>query len=468
MRWLLTGLLLLPSVAAVAADTVPTVVFTGVTVVDVETGKAVPDRIVVVTGPKITAVVAAEGFKPPDGATVVPAAGKYLIPGLWDMHVHHIPWPGPGMLEVALANGVTGVRDLNGDPFVLKWRDEIAAGKRVGPRIVASGKYLDARLDGQPPDRVSADTPEEGRELVRQRKKAGADFIKVYSGLSPEVYQAVIEEAKAQGLPVAGHCPERVSALDASRLGQRSIEHLTGVAVSCSRGEAALRKEMATAFTGKNGYDIVALYPVIQKAMETPDEEKQAVLFAAFKKNRTWHVPTLVAQRPLPSLEADPDPRLKYTAWPFVQLWERIQTDDKFGKFREASSTYARTTVRAMHKAGVPLLAGTDAGGMMNVLVFPGFSLADELELLVGCGLTTADALRTATLNPALYLGEEKATGRVATDMRADLVLLDANPLVAIGNVRKIAGVMANGRWFPRSELDKMLAGVAESAAKKK
>ena len=466
MRWLLTGLLLLPSVAASGATPATTVVFTGVTVVDVEAGKAVPGRTVVVTGSKITAVVAAEGFKTPAGATVVPAAGKYLSPGLWDMHVHHeFPWT--GMLDLAVANGVTGVRDLNSEPFVLAWRDEIAAGKRVGPRIVASGKYLDAKLNGQPPGRVSADTPDKARELVRLRKKAGADLIKVYSGLDPEVYKAVVEEAKAQGLPVAGHCPERVSALDASRLGQRSIEHLTGVAVTCSRDEAALRKEMAAAFTGEHGYDITSTYPVIGKAMATPDEEKEAALFAAFKKNCTWQVPTLVVQRPLAARMA-PDPRLKYTHWAYVGLWERIQANDKFGKSRESMSAYARATVRAMHKAGVPLLAGTDAGGSMNVRVFPGFSLADELELLVACGLTPADALRTATLNPALYLGEEKAAGRVATDMRADLVLLDADPLAAIGNVRKIAGVMANGRWFPRSELDKMLAGVAESAAKKK
>jgi len=383
------------------------------------------------------------------------------------MHVHHeFPWT--GLLDLALANGVTGVRDMNSAPYVLAWRDEIRAGKRLGPRIVACGKRLDGRLNGQPPGRVSADTPAEGRELVRVRKREGADLIKVYSGLSPEVYRAVVEEAKAQGLPVAGHCPERVSAFDASRLGQRSIEHLTGVAVSCSRAEAALRKEMSAAFAGEHGYDIDATFPVIAAAMATPDEEKQAALFAAFKKNRTWQVPTLVVQRPLPTPKAAPDPRLKYMHWAVAQLWERIRANDKHGKFRESSSVYARATVRAMHKAGVPLLAGTDAGGATNVHVFPGFSLADELELLVGCGLTPAEALRTATLNPALYLGEEATAGTVTAGKRADLVLLDADPLAAIGNVRRIAGVMAHGRWLPRAELDKMLAGVAESAAQKK
>ena len=146
MKFLLTGCVLLVAVAARAADAPAPTVFTDVTVVDVESGKLVPERAVVVTGTKITAVVPATGYKPPEGATVVPAAGKYLIPGLWDMHVHHeFPWP--GFLDLALANGVTGVRDLNSEPFVLTWRDEIRAGKRTGPRIVASGKHLDARRE---------------------------------------------------------------------------------------------------------------------------------------------------------------------------------------------------------------------------------------------------------------------------------------------------------------------------------
>ena len=163
-----------------------------------------------------------------------------------------------------------------------------------------------------------------------------------------------------------------------------------------------------------------------------------------------------------------PDPRLKYTHWAIAQLWEHIQANDKFAKIRESQTLYARKIVRAMHKAGVPLLAGTDAGGATNAFVYPGFSLADELELLIECGLTPADALRTATLNPALYLGEQKTCGTIADGKHADLVLLDADPLTDIGNVRKIAGVMANGRWLPRTELDKMMAGVAELAIKKK
>jgi hypothetical protein len=202
--------------------------------------------------------------------------------------------------------------------------------------------------------------------------------------------------------------------------------------------------------------------------MEMPEQEQQAALFAAFKKNRTWQVPTLVAQRPLPGPKAPRDPRLKCTHWALVQFWEPVRAGDKHGKVRQSTGAYARATVRAMHRAGVRLLAGTDAGGPNKVHVFPGFSLADELELLVGCGLTPADALRTATLNPALSFGEEAAAGTVAEGKRADLVLLDADPLAAIGNERRIAGVMAQGRWLPRPALDNLLDGAAESAARKK
>lgn len=446
---------------SVRAEGTNTLIFADVTVVDVAAGTLLPNQTVVVASGKITKVAPAGKYEAPDGATVVPAAGKYLIPGLWDMHVHHDA-PLPGQLDLAVANGVTGVRDLNSEPFVLGWRDEINGGKRLGPRIVASGKYLDARMNGQRPDRITADIPEQAREMVRTRKQARVDFIKVYSGLSPEVYQVILEEARAQGLPVAGHCPERVPALEVSRLGQRSIEHLTGIALASSRDEAALRAKLEAAFTGPHGYDFDAINPVEEAAMSTTDPEQEARLFAELKRHQTWQVPTLVTQRPLPPVTS-PEPRLKYIHVGFSQLWKMIQTGDRYGKLREAKWTYARKTVRAMHQAGVPLLAGTDAGGALNVHVFPGFSLADELELFVKCGLTPADALRTATLNPARYFGEEASAGTVAAGKRADLVLLDADPLTAIGNVRQIAGVIVNGRWLPRSQLDRMLEAVAES-----
>jgi hypothetical protein len=202
--------------------------------------------------------------------------------------------------------------------------------------------------------------------------------------------------------------------------------------------------------------------------METPDEKKQAELFALLKKNRTWQVPTLVVQRPSypPKEGAAPDPRMKYMHPVLTQLWSRIQSMPRSHAVREAQFAYAKPVVRAMHKAGVPIMAGTDSGAIVGVGVYPGFSLADELELLVDCGLKPEDALRAATLNPALYLGEEDRCGTVAAGKSADLVLLDSDPLTEIGNVRKIAGVMARGKWLERADLDRMLNDAAKAANK--
>ena len=467
MRLILNAGLLLMIAVARAEESVKPIVFSDVTVVDVESGRLIPNRSVVIDGTKIIAVAPTKEFQAPDGSFVVPAAGKYLIPGLWDMHAHidnHLP----SLLDMFLVNGVTGVRDLKSESFLLDWRNEIRSGQRLGPRIVASGLYLDGNRPDQPPTRPTANTPEEGRDLVRQRKKQGVDFIKVYSGLQPEVYRAIVDEAKMQDLPVAGHCPEMVSARDASDLGQRSFEHVTGIALSTSRMEDMLRKNLRDAFRDpKAGYDMDRMFQVTTAAMETPDEKKQAELFALFKKNRTWQVPTLIIQRPSqpPKQNEVPDPRMKYMHPELTQVWGRFQASPKFQTVRKAQFDYAKSVVGAMHRAGVPILAGTDCGSILSVNVYPGFSLADELELLVDCGLSADDVLRTATLNPALYLGEADTCGTVAVGKYADLVLLDNDPLIEIGNVRKIAGVMTRGKWLTRSDLDKMLSGVAEAAS---
>ncbi|MFO0896884.1 MAG: amidohydrolase family protein [Pirellulales bacterium] len=460
----LTACLLLAAASAHADDAVRPIVVEEVTVVDVESGQLLPHRTVMVDGAKIAVIAASHDFKAPEGALVIPGAGKYLIPGLWDMHVH-LEQRMPALLDLFLANGVTGIRDLNSEAHLFEWRDEIQTGKRLGPRIVASGLYLDAARSDQPPTRPAANTPEQARELVRQRKLQGVDLIKVYSGLRPDVYRAIVEEAQAQHLPVAGHCPEMVPAGEASALGQRSIEHLTGIAVSTSRKEDALRKELREAFTDpRAGYDTERMFRTTTAAMETPDDKKRAELFDLFKRNRTWQVPTLIVQRPSHAA-AEPDPRMKYMHPVLTQLWSRIQGSPQFQAVRKAQFEYAQPVVRALHEAGAPILAGSDCGAILSVNVYPGFSLADELALLVDCGLAAADALRAATLNPALYLGEEETCGTVAVGKVADLVLLDADPLADIGNVRKIAGVMVRGQWLPRAELDRMLSSAAQAAS---
>lgn len=449
-----------------SAENSGTTVFLDVTIVDVERGVTVPNRTVTVVGQNIRSVLPADHSVTPPNSTVVQGSGKFLIPGLWDMHVHHdFRWTGP--LDLALANGVTGVRDMNSAAFVIEWRDEIRSGKRRGPQIRAAGKFLDAPMRGQTTNRKTASTPDEGRELVKERKAAGADFIKVYSGLDPEVYRAILAEAARQKLPVVGHCPDLVSAFEASQLGQKSIEHLTGVAMASSPRELTLRQQLAASYRTSRGYDIFSSLPTIMASMESLDSQKQASLFSAFKMHGTWHVPTLVMYRPIRAT-AEGDARMKYVHPEDLVLWRHIRAKDQLGEFRNKSFSYAIATVRAMNKAGVALLAGTDAGGSNGIDVFHGFSVADELELFVECGLSPAEALRTATLNPALFFEEAETSGTVAPGKRADLVLLDADPLTSIGNVRRIVATMANGTLFSRKDLDTLLANARPPQPKAK
>lgn len=459
VRHILSWLFLLFASAAQGADSPDRVVILGVSVVDVEKAMSVSDRAVIISGSKIEEISAAKGYVVPAGTRVIDGSGKWLIPGLWDMHVHidH-----PGQVSLFLANGVTGVREMNSSPFTLALRDEIRGGKRLGPQIVA-GLYADASRNPQPPDRRPVDTPVEARELVRRGKRDGYDFIKVYTGLSPEAYAALVEEAKAQGMAVAGHCPEWVGAAEASRLGQRSMEHCTGLTITTSKNDAAVRRELAALPRVPHGYDIDDVFRIHINAFDSVDEKKRDELFALFVKEQTWQTPTLVMQRPIPAPgDGKPDSRRKYAPPGSVMIWDRMQQSAEFRDRSRAMSRMARESVRAMHRANVPMLAGTDVS-ITGFDIIAGFGLHDELELLVGCGLTPAEALRTATINPARYRQTEGSAGTVAVGKRADLVLLDADPLADIGNVRKIAGVVVDGRWLPRVELNEILNKAAES-----
>jgi imidazolonepropionase-like amidohydrolase len=455
LRWALVVALVTP--CAARADDPPPVAFVGVTVIDVAAGKPVPGQTVVVVDGKIAATGPAGTVRVPAGATEVKADGKFLIPGLWDMHTHIAD---ETYCQLFLANGVTGVREMHAffPAMILGLRDEIKAGKRLGPRVAAAGALVDGP---QPvwPGTIKATTPDEGRAAVRKLKEMKADFVKVYSSLTPDVYRAIVDEAKKQGLPVAGHCPELVPVTEASDAGQRSVEHLMGVSVACARDEAELRKQLAAAIEGKEKLDMPALARVWQKADEAYDPDKARALYAKFVRNQTWVCPTTVVFRNTAGLapEAERDAHIKYMPPIIKGMWKQMGAAADRQAALKGGYEGRLKIVREMHKAGVPLLAGTDCS---NPHTYAGFSLPTELELFVECGLTPAEALRTATLNPAKFFGEEKTAGTVEAGKRADLVLLDADPLEKVGNVRKVAGVVANGRYLPAAELRKMLGEV--------
>ena len=472
-RYLVGFLFLFPALVFLQAQQEP-VVFTNVTVIDGTGAPAQPDMTVVVANELISDLGKTGTVLIPNNAEIIDASGKFLIPGLWDMHVH-TRYDGIMFLPLFIANGVTGIRDVHGplDHFdkIKQWRQEIAEGKLIGPRIIASGPLVDGPgsrwwPDGGP---VMVTSPAGGREIVSTLKRRGVDFIKVYDLLSKETYDAVIAEAKKEGLPFIGHIPFSVSAAEASDVGQKSIEHLSGILLASSSREEEFREELVE----NQRLDGSQL-------LDTYSEQKAAQLFARFQRNETWQTPTLVnTWKTLAAYRRDPrvmDP-LKYmptyykrgeakvggsvaSEWnpngSFITVDDVAEYERRFNKYLEI--------VADMRRVGVEFLTGTDTLKPYNL---PGFSLLDELELLVEAGLTPLEALQAGTINPARFLGIEDSLGTVEKGKYADLVLLGANPLEDISHVREIEGVVTNGRFLPKSSLEKMLAEVEEAASQR-
>ena len=334
--------------------------------------------------------------------------------------------------------------------LVQQWRRDIDGGTLLGPRILSVGPIV----DGSPPrwtGSVSVASSEDGRRVVSEAKARGFDFVKVYTGLSRDAYFAIAETARELGIAIAGHVPSSISASEASNAGQRSIEHMDGVLTGCAR-----RQMKAAEGFSKRG----ARY--LTRLVEDYDDQRATDLFALFAANNTWICPTLVMTQnyvtrtaPVNQLEA----RLRYVVKSEQRLWEQLL---RGGTVPVSYFEKNLTLVRKMHTSGVMLLTGTDLG---NPYVFPGFSVHDELELLVKAGLTPAEALQTATINPARFLRIDESFGTVEVGKIADLVLLDANPLESISHTKEIFSVMLNGKLLIREVLQSMLADVETLAS---
>jgi len=401
------------------------------------------------------------GFGEKLSGTQVDGTGKFLIPGLWDMHVHMVfgDWFPHGKeitLPLFVANGITGVRDMGGELEVLqKWRKEIAAGTLIGPRIVISGPMLDGPKP-RFPSSIAVKTPEDGRRAVDDLKRRGADFIKLQSLIPRDALFAIADEAKRQGIAFVGHVPDAVRASEASNAGQKSFEHLIGIFEGSSRLEDEFVKGTKTE----------------KQFLATYDAKRAETLFAVLSRNHTWQCPTLVWERGgnlIDQTDFAHDTRAKYVPayWKDV-TWKRF-TDEIEHDFntddlatRKAFVEKELEVVNAMHRAGIHFLAGTDTPP--GVYIFPGFSLHEELQRFVAAGFTPMEALQTATLNPAKFLGLDDRLGTIEKGKVADLVLLYANPLEDIRNTQKIAAVIVNGRYLSRAELDRMMAGVEIAA----
>ena len=448
-------------------------VLTHVTIIDATGAPAQSDMSVVIRGDRIVELGKSGTVRTPESAQVVDASGKVVIPGLWDMHVH---WLHKDYLPLFIANGVTGIRIMWGAPLHHEWRQEIEQGTLLGPRMAIASAIVDGPKPIWPGS-IAVGTEAEGRQAVIQSKQAGADFIKVYSRLPREAYFAIADEAKKQGIPFAGHVPGPVSVAEASDAGQKSIEHFTSVLEACSTREEELRKAGADAWSnlpeGKTFPSRASLRQITRQTLETFSPDKANVLFARLARNHTWQCPTLTVLRNMAFIK-DPaihnDPRVKYMPPGIASGWDpagdfRLQdrTEEDFELARTGYKKLKELVV-PMRRAGVEFLAGTD---VLNPYCFPGFSLHDELALLVEAGLSPMEALQTATRNPARFLGREKDLGTVEKGKIADLVLLDASPLEDIGNSRKIDAVVVGGRLLRKAELQRMLADIEALANKK-
>jgi len=443
-----------------------------VTVID-GTGRAPqPDQTVVIVGSRIAAIGPAGRVKFDKSANIIDAHGKFLIPGLWDMHVHLAgvsadpAWSKDVLLPLLLANGITGVRDMGGDlDALLSWKRDIESGRLLGPHIIASGPWLAGR-GRKTPEQYPVANAEEARAAVRDLKQRGADFIKVISMPSREAFFVVAEEARKQNISFVGHLPFEAGAAEASNAGIRSIEHFlySGFALSFSSKEEELRKRLVEA---ERKGDSAAWEAIAHEADLTYSTEKAATLFQALKKNGTWVTPTIASLdiTSHPDMWKLDDPGLDFVPPSLAKEWRSSFNDDRMKK---RAAWLGRQAVNdwklagELHRGGIPLLVGSDS---LDPFVFPGDSLHRELAELVQAGFTPLEAIQAATRGAAQFLGREKDCGTLETGKTADLVLLEANPLENIANTRKILAVIRNGNYLDRTALDAMLAKAKTAAA---
>ena len=400
------------------------IVITDVTVIDVITGAHRTNVTVLIRNGRIEAI--APRISVPGEATRLDGKGKFLIPGLWDMHSHH-QGTGVDALDLFVAKGIVGTRDMGGDAdFILPLRERVKSGAILGPEIVASGPIL----DNAPPDfpyRRRVTNAAEARQAVADLKRLGVDFIKVHDHTPREVFFAIAGEAPKVGLTFAGHVPMDITVEEAADSGMKSIEHLANYRVfgDCSNGDTYSLEQCAPLF------DRLAAKGV----WETPTME----FFQT--------IPAVFSGAPLPHAEYASDSLLKLTS-------DNVRVSHVSARTLDKARLANQMSLQAIHDLyvhGNRFLAGCD--GMV-----PGFCLHDELEWLTKAGFTPLQSLQTATINPARFLGREESEGTIEIGKRANLVLLEADPTLNIRNTDEIAAIIIRGRLLMKPTIDRIVS----------
>jgi imidazolonepropionase-like amidohydrolase len=420
---------------------------TDVTVVPMDRERLLPGRTVIVRDGRIAAVGPARSTRVPAGAVRIDGRGRYLMPGLAEMHAHvpagNDPQWTKDVLFLYAANGITFARGMLGAPAHLELRSKLDRGELTGPRLYTSGPSLNGN---------SVATPEDGRRMVAEQKAAGYDFLKIHPGLDRARYDAIAAAAREHGIPFGGHVPDAVGLSRALEAGQATIDHLDGYM------PLLLRDGSPAGESGFFGYDLT----------DQVDERKISGAALRTRQAGVWNVPTdsLMHHMLLPGLgeaellareEMRYVPRAMLAGWKQARAGLRAQPD--YDPARAARFIAVRgKLIKALHDAGAGLLLGSDAPQVFNV---PGFSLHRELSYLVQAGLSPYQALSAGTREVARFLGTPADFGTVETGRRADLILLEGDPLRGVANLQRRAGVMIGGRWLAEAEIEAGLAAIA-------
>lgn len=438
------------------------IVIENVTVIPMDSERILEGQTVLVEDSRIAAIGPSGDVGIPADAHVVNGTGRFLIPGLSDMHMH--TFGSENDLLVYIANGVTTIRILGADPpVILEWRNEINSGSRVGPNISAwwpafESNYYKWDWGEEFATRGGAtfiDTPEEAEQLVEEMAALGVDGIKSHVVISSEIYLALLNSAAKHGLPFDGHTPIDLNTRDGDRvcdgsdcwndfraLGSPALAHLEELIKVAEWSDDSIRQASDESIrqiaqdAADDGLWITTTLQLFRSVVEQSSDLEGTL--AALPEVKYVH-PTIFNIR-----------------WAMGENYYAVLgTNPGYPEYLAAMEKM----LLALYESGAPLMSGTDSA--LPVLV-PGFSLHDELETMADVGLSPYDVLKTSTYNPALYLGELDEFGTIEEGKRADLVLLEGNPLEDITNTRQIAGVMVRGRWFDRADLDLILEKVAE------
>ncbi|MBF9221492.1 amidohydrolase family protein [Hymenobacter ruricola] len=446
------------------------VVINHVTIVNVATGQLLPNQVVAISRGKIVEVQVAD--KDSYAAKqYVNGNGRYLIPGLWDMHVHFrggdsLVAANKKSLTLYLAHGVTTVRDAGGDltPSVLQWRQDMDAGKYAGPRIFTSGPKIDGP-GAYWPGSLEVETPAQINKALDSLQRLRVDYVKIYdSKISGEAYLNTIRLAQRRGLKTTGHMPYSVTLGEAVKRGLDATEHLYYVLKACSGKEDSLTAVVRASLNTPKPLGLSAMLPAVY---DTYSPAAASRIFKLMAKHHTAAVPTLHIGKTLSelpendhardTLRAYIDPKIQATyARRLANAKQQPLAAQQFSKKLDARFT---SLVPQMQAAGITLLAGSDSGPF-NSFVYPGASLQDEVILLVQAGLTPLQALQAATVNGAKFMGVAERTAAIAVGKDADLVLLTANPLENIANIRHIDAVVSRGKAYPAAALNNMMRAI--------